>query len=254
MIYPTLTKEFPIHVYETDPDGKLSLYSLFDYYQDIASDHAVILGYGREELMRDNNFWVLSRMYTVISKWPRWGEKIIIRTWPRGTDKLFALRDFEARFTDGSLAARATSSWLILDYTTKRVKRPGEELLRLNHEPGSAGALNRNAEKIGPPTNVPEPGNPFSVKTSDLDINLHTNNSRYLKWVTDNYDLDFIMNNAPVSAEINYLAESRSGENVMIMTSKTTDDMVFDHVIIRPSDEKELCRLRIAWESNHSLM
>ena len=32
----------------------------------------------------------------------------------------------------------------------------------------------------------------FRVKVSDLDVNLHTNNVRYIKWVTDTYDLDHI--------------------------------------------------------------
>jgi hypothetical protein len=36
-------KEYRVHVYETGPDGKLNLYSLFNYMQDIASDHAVNL-------------------------------------------------------------------------------------------------------------------------------------------------------------------------------------------------------------------
>ena len=54
-------KEYRIHVYETGPDGKLNLYSLFNYMQDIASDHAIKLGFGRDDLMRDNRFWVLSR-------------------------------------------------------------------------------------------------------------------------------------------------------------------------------------------------
>jgi hypothetical protein len=40
-------KEYRVHVYETGPNGKLNLYSLFNYLQDIASDHAVKLGFGR---------------------------------------------------------------------------------------------------------------------------------------------------------------------------------------------------------------
>ncbi len=43
-----LEKEYSVHVYETGPDGKLNLHTLFDYFQDIASDHALMLGYGRE--------------------------------------------------------------------------------------------------------------------------------------------------------------------------------------------------------------
>lgn len=46
---PKLEKEYQVHVYETGPDGRLNLYSLFDYFQDIASDHAVQLGFGRDD-------------------------------------------------------------------------------------------------------------------------------------------------------------------------------------------------------------
>lgn len=253
MNYPEFIKEYPVHVYETGPDGKLSLASLFDYFQDIASDHAVLLGYGREDLMKNNHFWVLSRIFSRIDELPAWGSKITVRTWPRGTDKLFALRDFEARFSDGRIAAKATSSWLIVDYSTKRVKRPDEDLSRLNFQPESRGALERNAGKLAPPDETPVAGQPFSVRISDLDVNLHTNNARYLRWVTDSYDLDFIMNNVPVSAEINYLAESRLNDSIVIMTSDVKGgDKLYDHLIVRPDDSKELCRLRIMWKTNHS--
>jgi acyl-ACP thioesterase len=253
MDYPEYLKEYTIHVYETGPDGRLALSSLFDYFQDIASDHAVSLGFGRDDLMKENHIWVLSRIYAEIEQWPVWGDKIFIKTWPRGTDKLFALRDFEARFSDGKIAARATSSWLIIDYTTKRVKRPDEELSRHNYSFDERRALARNAEKLDPIGKVYSSGNPFTVKISDIDINLHTNNARYLKWVTDGYNLDFILNNVPVSAEINYLAESRLNENILINTSEREgEDCKVDHLIIRPEDKRELCRIRITWRINHS--
>ena len=252
MEYPEFTKGYEVHVYETGPDGKLSLSALFDYFQDIASDHAVKLGYGRDELMKNNHFWVLSRIYSRIEELPEWSEKLIIRTWPRGTDRLFALRDFEARFSDGRIAARGTSSWLIVDYSTKRVKRPDEDLSRLSFMPDRRGILERNADKLEPAAEMQEQGQPFTVKISDLDVNLHTNNARYLRWATDSYDLDFIMNNVPVSAEINYLAESRFNDNIVIRTSGAGgEDKMYDHLIIRPDDNKELCRLRIMWKASN---
>ena len=108
-------KKYQVHVYETGPDEKLNLYSLFNYMQDIASDHAIKLGFGRDDLMRNNHFWVLSRMYAVINKWPSWEDIITVKTWPNGTDKLFALRNYEVKYPDGSNIASGTSSWLILD-------------------------------------------------------------------------------------------------------------------------------------------
>src|SRR5665811_73663 len=141
-------KEYRVHVYETGPDGKLNLYSLFNYMQDIASDHAIKLGFGRDDLMRDNRFWVLSRIYAVVNKWPLWEDSIILKTWPNGTDKLFALRNYEVRYPDGRHIASGTSSWLILDRTTKKVQRPDSILSGYNFDLHSENSPIRYATKI----------------------------------------------------------------------------------------------------------
>jgi acyl-ACP thioesterase len=247
-----LEKEYLVHVYETGPDGKLSLYSMFDFFQDIASDHAVKLGYGRDDLLRHNNFWVLSRIYAEIDQWPEWGNTITLKTWPRGTEKLFALRDFEVRFPDGKILARATSSWLIIDMTSRRIQLPDDTLSSYRSLITRAGALPRNAMKIEPASPDGYSARELNVRISDLDVNLHTNNVGYLKWVTDSYDLDFVMNNIPYSAEINYLAESRFNDKIRIRISEEKGtEKIFNHSILRISDETELCRIRIKWKNNH---
>jgi acyl-ACP thioesterase len=253
MEFLKLDKEYIVHVYETGPDLRLNLHSLFDYFQDIASDHAVKLGYGRDDLMKKNNFWVLSRIYAEITVWPQWGETITITTWPRGTERLFALRDFEVRDHKGKSIARATSSWLIVDRDTKRIQRPDNHLSQYKTLLSVDKTLPRNAIKLEPADPNGRRTQQFSVRISDLDINLHTNNSRYLKWVSDSYDLDFILNNIPISAEINYLAESHFNDTIAIIISKEKENSnEFNHSIMRTSDSTELCRLRIKWKNNHS--
>jgi medium-chain acyl-[acyl-carrier-protein] hydrolase len=246
-----LEKEYRVHVYETDPEGKLNLYSLFDYLQDIASEHAVKLGYGRDDLMKQNHFWVLSRIYAEISEWPLWEDKIVIKTWPKGTDKLFALRDYEVCFPDGRRIASGTSSWLIIDLTTRKIQRPDITLSTYNSELLLTNSLPRNAAKIEPAAVDGQITSKFKVLISDLDINLHTNNVRYLKWVSDSYDLGFVMKNVPYSAEINYLAESHYNEEIVIRVSEEEkNDKIFNHSILRTSDNTELCRIRIGWKEN----
>ena len=242
-------KGYRVHVYETGPDGKLNLYSLFNYMQDIASDHAVKLGFGRDDLMRDNRFWVLSRMYAVITEWPLWEDSIIVKTWPNGTDKLFALRNYEVNYPDGRHIASATSSWLILDRTTKRVQRPDSILTQYNPNLHAENSPIRYASKLEPVAEDGRISPGFRIKVSDLDVNLHANNVRYLKWVSDSYDLDFVMKNVPQSAEINYLAESLYDEEVMIRASVDKENGNFyNHSIFRINDNKELCRIRIEWK------
>jgi acyl-ACP thioesterase len=244
-------KEYKVHVYESGPDGRLSLFSMLDFLQDIAAEHAEKLRFGRDDLLRENRFWVLSRMMAKISVWPEWGETIIVRTWPRGTDKLFALRDFEIFFPDGKHVASASSSWLVVDRTTKRVQRPDDLLTRFNSEFPVKKALDRNAGKIEPSSSDGLISDVFRVKISDLDVNQHTNNVRYINWATDTYDLDFRMNHIPVSLEINYLAESKWNEEIFIRTSSEENNCSpYIHSIVRNVDKHELCRIRIEWKDN----
>jgi acyl-ACP thioesterase len=245
-------KEYRVHVYETGPDGKLNLFSLFNYMQDIASDHAIKLGFGRDDLMRDNRFWVLSRIYAEISEWPLWEDTIVLKTWPNGTDKLFALRNYLVTYPDGTHIASGTSSWLILDQTTKKVQRPDSILSQYNFIPRTENSDLRYATKINPSEDCGKLSPLFRIKVSDLDVNLHTNNVRYLKWVTDSYDLDFAMNNDPQSAEINYLAESIFDEEILLRSSVDTENRTFyNHSIFRTNDNKELCRIRIEWKKRN---
>ena len=241
-----LQKEFKIPVYDTGINGKLNLVSLFNYFQDIASDHAEILGFGRADLMKHNHFWALSRMYAEISLFPIWGDSIIITTYPNGTDKLFALRNYEVKFPDGKHVASATSSWLMLDYATRKIQRPEAALSQFNRNSETQTSPLRYASKLEFDRNEIKNFEQFKVKISDLDTNLHTNNVKYLQWIIDSYELDFVKQNTIYSVEINYLAESFYNDEVFLQTC-TDSNGLYNHSVMR-ADGKELCRVRLEWK------
>jgi acyl-ACP thioesterase len=249
MAVQELLNTYTVHVYETGPDGNISLHALFDFMQDAASEHAVKLGYGRDDLLKKNHFWVLSRMYAEIYKQPVWNDNVIVKTWPSGVDKMFAMRNYDIRFRNGSHIASASSSWLIVDRITKKIQRPDEFLVRYNNENDTLSPPLRGAVKL-PGTSDGSRSHTFRVSVNDLDVNLHTNNVNYLRWICNTYDLNFIMNHHPSSVEINYLAESVFGDEIIIRTSGNEEnDCCFNHSVIRLNDEKELCRVRLCWAS-----
>jgi len=241
-----LQKEYKVHVYETGVDSKLNIASLFNYLQDIASEHAEILGFGRADLMKYNHFWALSRMYAEISVLPEWGESIIVTTNPNGTDKLFALRNYKVSYPDGRHIAFATSSWLILDQSTRRIQRPEAALSHFKHHPEAQESPIRYASKLEFAEGETKKSEQFKVKLSDLDINLHTNNVKYLQWINDSYDLDFIKQNIIYSTEINYLSESFYNDEVFLQTCADNNGY-YNHSVMR-ADGKELCRVRLGWK------
>jgi medium-chain acyl-[acyl-carrier-protein] hydrolase len=244
-------KNYHVHVYEIGLNGKLHLYSLFNYLQDIASVHAERLGFGREALLKGNRIWVLSRIYAIITKWPVWGDDLTIATWHKGTDKLFSFRDYQITLADGAAVAAATTSWLTIDHTTRKVVRPDNTLLQHNAAGQFPNALPRNAAKLDATAAdaMISPG--FLVTASDLDVNRHVNNVKYLEWVADSYDLDFVLNHDPCSVEINFLAESFYSDEMVIRTSTEKDTpAVYNHAILRLKDNAEIGRIRIEWQAS----
>jgi acyl-ACP thioesterase len=242
-------KEFKIPVYEIGADSRINPHSLFNYFQDIASEQAERLGFGKEDLMKDNHFWVLSRMAASIDEWPGWEDTIIVKTWPRGTDKIFAIRDYEVSFPDGRVIASGTSSWLIVDITSRRIQRPDYVLTKYNSGNEVKSALGRNAAKLEAADENGSRSASFRVRYSDLDINMHTNNAMYIKWICDDYDPQFRMDHLPVSFEVNYLVESKWNDEISLRSSRDKNiDTFYNHSLMRNVDNTELCRMRIGWK------
>ena len=89
-----------------------------------------------------------------MDRYPGWGEEILVKTWPRGIERLFALRDFLITSRQGEVLGRVTSNWLLVDLTTRRPKRLEEVFKRMPIDPGNH-ALDRRLEKL-PPLESPE--------------------------------------------------------------------------------------------------
>ena len=245
------SKKYRIHVYETGPDAKATISALFNYMQDIASDHAEILGFGRNDLLKNKQFWVLSRMYAEIKELPEWKDEVIITTWPSGLNKIFLTRNFSIERTDGELIANATSSWLVVDSETRRLLRSDHiiNFEKLAFQETTSPV--RLADKLEwDPVNFTKKTR-FSIRLSDLDVNLHTNNVNYLKWINDTYDLEFVGKMKPKSVEINYLAESMFGDEIEIRNGKDGDNGLL-HSVFKANENKEICRARIEWTNDNN--
>jgi medium-chain acyl-[acyl-carrier-protein] hydrolase len=109
-------------------------------------------------------------------------------------------------------------------------------------------ALERNAGKLEP-VEAGEPGRyQIAVKPSDLDVNLHVNNVKYVQWVYDSMALKFLKENDPRSVEVNFLAESVDGDKMEIRTAgHRNENNCLHHSVIRQDDSRELCRILICW-------
>ncbi len=196
--------------------GLARLDALFGCFQEAAGHHARDLGVGREHLDAQGCFWVLSRCWMRVRRYPAWGKEFVVRTWPQGVRRLFALRHFRLLDPDGEEFGSGISAWVILDAAKHRPVRPGPflEHMVLPDEPDVEGDI---LEKQDVAQNMREL-RPVTVPYSDLDVNRHVNNAAYVRWILDSFDQEHHERRQVRSIRIDYLAETLLGETISIQS------------------------------------
>ncbi|GAA0881115.1 hypothetical protein GCM10009119_40850 [Algoriphagus jejuensis] len=207
------SKTFEVGSFQVNPDGNIRLTSLADLFQEIAWAHADSAEFGRN-LSGMSLMWALSRLDFNIIQFPKWGDSIRLFTGSTGADKLFAFRDFMVWDQQERVLIRGTSSWLLLNSTTKRIQKPVAVLPPALFDPSMKPE--RQPQKIlakgalvGSET--------IKVRFSDLDLNYHVNNTSYIRWVEN---MMAEINLFPSQLSINYLAECVGGNVVELSLFK----------------------------------
>ena len=202
-------ERFKVRTWDVDSANKLTIAAAYNYCQEVAGNHAQALGVGGDYMKANGIAWILSRMSAVLYTRPAQGETISLRTWPRGTERLFAIRDYELTNEAGVLVGSARSAWLIVDTTTFRPRRPEALAEGLPTNEG-LDSLPDGAQAI-PSSESLEKTMDRTVAYSDLDYNGHMNNSRYAQWVQDAVDPELLSKASSIRLDINYLAELKPG-------------------------------------------
>lgn len=208
-------RKLQIPCYDTDASQLLKPVSFMNYAQEMANRHASVLGFGYDDMTRTRTAWVLSRMHIKFLRHPVWRDEVNLRTWHKGPENLFYLRDF--RMTDASDAeelAVATTSWLVVNIDTHRLVR--ETVLDESSEL-KEDAISPSCEKIRIPSGMERAAVvSHRVAYSDLDTNGHTNNAMYVAWAMDALDCGITLERPLKELKINFNRETKAGETVEI--------------------------------------
>ncbi|MDR2632080.1 MAG: acyl-ACP thioesterase [Treponema sp.] len=210
-------QSFSVAFKDIDPSDRITLGAVFEYFQEAAINHAEQLGVGRESMAQSGQVWILSRMSVLIERRPRYGERLSLRSWPRGEEKLFALRDYDIRDASDTPLVRGRSGWLIVDRERRRPLRPGDLVERLPLNQG-LDALPRAMAALGAQDGLSRVGERRAVY-SDIDYNRHVNNTRYIQWIQDSTEASLLEQAASMEFHINYLSEMKGGERTEVWSA-----------------------------------
>jgi len=157
-------------------------YALLQAMQEAAAQHAEQLGFGRTHLAEIGGYWVLTNLRMQFAAPLRCGDRVTIRTWPSGHNRLLATREFAGLDGDGKELFGAGSQWMIL---SRESARP-QNLTRLKLDSLATGPDTYSAgmERLEPAEDY-DAGDRLRVPYSSIDLNGHVNYTEYVRWGLD---------------------------------------------------------------------
>lgn len=203
---------------ELDFRGRWKPENIFLTMQEAAAVHAEALDAGYDKLRSLNICWVLIKASLRMERYPRSVSEVRITTWPEPERRMFFPRYFIFEDENGERLGTASTLWTLMDTDTRTIVSPV-----------SKGITVDTPEKG--PLSIPLPGkiklpegeiihSTLEPKYSDLDINGHVNNSRYIDWLTDRIPLSLFEKGFIGELSVSYNKEIRMGETVSLEFSE----------------------------------
>lgn len=234
-----------IQAHEVDFKNRLRIDSLFMLLQDTAASHADKNNLGYNALIEHNLAWVLSWAKVETDEYPGFGDEIKIMTWPKRKYKLYSLRDFYVRKNE-QIISRATSAWLPINLKSKRIIDTSGLPAPIYYQEQES-AINEIPQKV-----IDLDKKEFiltkKMRYTDIDLNQHVNNIRYIELIMDSFTRDKYENSLLKSIEVNFVSESIFNDEIEVYKSCAVANGIDVIEGINKNNLKIIFQARLKWE------
>jgi len=208
-----LTQTLTLQSRDCDFTGRRKPSEIFTAMQELASDHAAILGASYAVLRSVNLAFALTRTELHMDRYPKIGEKVVCHTWPAPVMKWMFPRYFIFENESGEQLGYAATIWVLMDLNERKMVTPAalpspiptsdrKPPLRM---PGKAANLTGEGKMRD-----------YLPGYSELDVNGHVNNTRYVSWMCDALGVEALTGNCVRSIIVNYSHELLPGQTISL--------------------------------------
>ncbi|KAM1155346.1 hypothetical protein ACFX13_026847 [Malus domestica] len=264
-------QNFSIRSYEIGADRTASIETLMNHLQETALNHvktAGLLGDGfgsTPEMTVRNLIWVVTKMQVVVDRYPTWGDVVQVDTWVSASGKNGMRRDWIIQdLKTGQILTRASSVWVMMNKVTRRLsKMPdavrGEIESFFMNSPPVVEEDGRKLPKLDDKTaDVVLSG--LTPRWSDLDVNQHVNNVKYIGWILEGAPLPILESHELSSLTLEYRRECGRDSVLQSLTAVSGADIgnlgsngtVECQHMLRLEDGAEIVRGRTEWRPKYA--
>ncbi|KAL8206209.1 hypothetical protein R6Q57_009760 [Mikania cordata] len=189
-------QNFSIRSYEIGADRTASIETLMNHLQETALNHAKSVGLmgdgfaSTPEMFKRSLFWAVTKMRVIIDRYPTWGDVVEVSTWVAQNGKNSIRRDWLLRdCKTGEILTRASSNWVMMNKDTRRLSKiPDEVRGEIEHcfvdAPPVVDDDCRKFQRLDE-TTADYVRKGLTARWSDLDVNQHVNNVKYISWILE---------------------------------------------------------------------
>ncbi len=231
---PFTQKDMPQYHY-ADDDGLIGLRGIMHYFQNIHTWHLHSINKGNDVIPQQYGAgWVYTRYRVLMNQKIDYTDELILKAWMEPYRQPVLVNENVEVCQHGKLVACGKLEGCVFSLIRQRPLRlsaiefPDNFAEDIPNEvPGFLG-IEKTIEGT-------EPRYIRTVRTSDLDVNRHMNNLRYIEMFQDAYECHFWREFEPKEMEICFTSQCKEGEDVSVR-SRIADGVV--HLAALHSDGK----------------
>lgn len=239
--------EIEIRYFEMNRFGETSATAMLTILEEVAANHCLAIGYGLYDLLKQNIGWVLLSGYMQMDRYPRYKEKIKVRTWISQYQSVRAIRENLIFDENGNIIGSSRSRWLFFDIEKRRPVYIFPEIRE------RWGCFEEVSSDIDVSNKIDEDfsasfKDDFVVTHFDLDTNEHLNNIRYLQWLIETIPIDIQSQYFLHSINGRFIGEAHYKDKIESLTDPLAEENSFIHKIINQSTGKTCATGITVWK------
>ena len=249
MIKNYYDKEFELRYFEMNEFGVASPTTILTLLEETAADHCFSINYSLYQLGEQNIGWVLISGFLQMERYPKYKEKITIRTW---LSKYSAIKGFRENIIyneQNNIIGRAKGLWIFFDIERRRpieIFSDIKDRWPFYNEKNNDCNISQKIHAI----DKSDYEKKFKVNRYDTDMIKHVNNIRYLQLVVESIPEEIADNYYLYSIDGRFLEEAHLGQTIVSMTKIDTNetmDKSFLHTIKIEGTDKACATAKTIW-------
>lgn len=208
-----------VSYYECDMSGQMTPSMLVAVAIKASEQQSEQLARGTEYIHGLGLNWIITEYEIGVTRFPRVGEKIIIKTEAIAYNRFFCYRNFWVLNELGEELVQIQAIFALMNQATRKISRVQEAIIA-PYQSEAIKSIRRTASFS--PLETTQTSQ-LTIQYYDIDENHHVNNAVYFTWMFAPLGLEFLSNHVLIDSHIRFEKEVVYGEQPSVHFEIVTD-------------------------------